>query len=239
MYSFRSRIRYSELNHQQGSISCSSIINYFQDCSTFQSEELNLGFSYLNSINRVWLLNGWQLQIYRPAGLGEKIIVSTWPYDFKGFYGYRNFIMKNEKEEVIAAANSTWVYIDTITGRPIKVTEDHAGYTLEPPYPMEYADRKVEIPDTLITLPAFSVKRSNIDSYNHVNNGQYVKMAEEYLSKDFSLHSMRIEYRTQAVLGDTILPMISEEERCIKVILAGDTGKPFAVVEFHGSLQSQ
>ncbi len=234
MYSFTSRIRYTELDHQRSSLSCSSLINYFQDCSTFQSEDLNLGISYLNSINRVWLLNGWQLQIYKPVLLGDRVTVSTWPYAFKGFYGYRNFIMANEENEVLAAADSIWIYIDTISKRPVKVAEDNAGYTLEPPYPMSHTDRKIKIPDTMTALPAFPVKRSNIDSYHHVNNGQYVKMAEEYLPEDFTVHSMRVEYRNQAVLGDIITPMVSQEENCVKVVLADPAGKPYAALEFQG-----
>ncbi len=233
MYSFNSRVRFTELNHPKNALSCSSIINYFQDCSTFQSEDLNLGISYLSSKNRVWLLNSWQLQIYHPAGLGENITVGTWPYGFKRFYGYRNFLMKDEKDEIIAAANSIWVYLDTTTGKPVKVPEDNAGYILEPPYPMEQVQRKIEIPDRLISYPSFLVRKTNIDSYNHVNNGQYVKMAENYLPADFCVSTMRVEYRMQAVLGDIIIPLISEESGCIKVILANKDSKPYSVIEFN------
>ncbi|MDD3172805.1 MAG: thioesterase [Herbinix sp.] len=235
MYSFNSRVRYSELNHIQGTLPCSSIINYFQDCSTFQSEDLNRGLSYLQSNNRVWLLNSWQLQILHPASLGECITIGTWAYDFKGFYGYRNFIIQDPEEQVLAAANSIWVYIDTDTGKPTKIPKDHAGYALEPPFPMEYADRKVEVPKNFIMLPSFIVKKSNIDSYNHVNNGQYIKMAEEYLPDSFLVHSMRVEYRMQAVLGDIIVPHVSEEAGSFKVALANQANIPFAVIEFQGN----
>lgn len=232
MYTYNSRIRYSELNHQRGTLSCHSIINYFQDCSTFQSEDINRGLSYMQSINRVWLLSSWQLKILKPATLGEYITAGTWAYDFKGFYGYRNFILKNQEDEVIAAANSVWVYLDTETGRPIKIPVDTVGYSIEPPYPMEYADRKVEIPRNVTSFPSFAVNKSNIDSYSHVNNGQYIMMAEDYLPDSFSVSSMRVEYRLQAVLGDLIKPFVSEEDNCIKVILANNEDKPFAVVEF-------
>ena len=47
MYSFKSRVRYSELNHQTHTLDPYGIINYFQDCSTFQSEELNIGLEAL------------------------------------------------------------------------------------------------------------------------------------------------------------------------------------------------
>jgi medium-chain acyl-[acyl-carrier-protein] hydrolase len=237
MYSFNSRVRYSELNHRTESLDCFSIINYFQDCSTFQSEDLNRGLSYLQSKNRVWLLNGWQLDILRPARLGDRITIGTWAYDFKGFYGYRNFIMKDEQDEVLTIANSIWVYLDAETGKPVRIPSDYAvtsGYGMEPPYPMEYADRKVEVPEFYTELPPFPVIKSNIDSYNHVNNGQYIKMAEEFLPDTFLVKTMRVEYRSQAVLGDIIMPMISEGNDSYTVVLADVEKRPYAVIEFVG-----
>ena len=232
MYIFNSRVRYSEMNHRRGTMDPSSIINYFQDCSTLQSEDLNLGLSYLQEKNRVWLLTCWQLQIIQPTPLGEYITVGTWPYDFKGFYGYRNFILKNRQGEVLAVANSIWVYMDTLTGTPQRVQKDHAGYTLEPPYPMECQDRKITIPKELITLPSFPVVKSNIDSYNHVNNGQYIKMAEEFLPEDFNVSSMQVEYRSQAVLGDILYPAVSLKDNGCCIVLSNKSSKPYAIIKF-------
>ena len=47
MYTFDSRVRYSETD-EEGNLSVVGIMNYLQDCSTFQSEDLKLGISYLN-----------------------------------------------------------------------------------------------------------------------------------------------------------------------------------------------
>lgn len=234
MYQFKSRVRYTEMNHQRNTMDPSGIINYFQDCSTFQSEDLNLGINYLKSINKIWLMTGWQLIINSQFKLGETITIGTWPYGFNGFYGYRNFIMKNEQDEVLAVANSIWAYIDTITGRPVKVGKDNAGYTLEPPYAMEYAPRKIDIPDYIAAYPdlSFKVIKSNIDSYNHVNNGQYIKMAEEFLPENFVVREMRVDYRAQAVLGDTIIPAVALSGHTCLVVLSGTDGKPYAVIEF-------
>lgn len=233
MYSFNSRIRYSELNHQKGELDAYAIINYFQDCSTFQSEDLNRGLSYLQEHNRVWLLNSWQLEIRKPAHLGENITIGTWAYDFKGFYGYRNFIMKDSQDNPLAVANSIWVYLDTVTGKPVKVPYD-TSYPIEPAYPMEYANRKISIPDALVKNPQITIVNSNIDSYNHVNNGQYIKMAQEFIPDSFSVRSMRAEYRRQAVMGDAILPMTFTSDNCITVVLADADEKPYAIVEFQG-----
>ena len=42
MYSFNSRVRYSEVGEDK-KLTLNGVINYFQDCSTFQSEMLNNG----------------------------------------------------------------------------------------------------------------------------------------------------------------------------------------------------
>lgn len=42
MYEMKARIRYSEVG-TDGKLMLSALVNYFQDCSTFQSEDLGVG----------------------------------------------------------------------------------------------------------------------------------------------------------------------------------------------------
>ena len=58
MYTFDSRIRYSETD-SQGKLTMASLINYFQDCSTFQSEDLGLGVEKLKEMHLVWVLSSF------------------------------------------------------------------------------------------------------------------------------------------------------------------------------------
>ena len=58
MYSFDSRVRYSEVDEDR-KLSLTGVINYMQDCSTFQSEDLNMGIDYLTEKHRAWLLSSW------------------------------------------------------------------------------------------------------------------------------------------------------------------------------------
>ncbi len=234
MYTFDSRIRYTEINHFKSTMNPSSIINYFQDCSTFQSEDLNLGMSYLVDKKRVWLLASWNLQILNQGTLGDYITIGTWPYAFNGFYGYRNFIMKDKSNNILSVADSIWVYMDTENKCPAKVPKDNSGYVLEPAYPMEHKNRKIAIPNNLASYPSFPVIKSNIDSYNHVNNGQYIKMAEEFLPDDFIVSNMRVEYKTQALLGDVIYPRIAHIDDKYCIVLDSDEQKPYAIVDFKG-----
>ena len=45
MYSFNSRVRYSEVN-KDGRLKLVSLLDYFQDCSTFHSEDAGMGTEY-------------------------------------------------------------------------------------------------------------------------------------------------------------------------------------------------
>lgn len=232
MYSFNSRVRYSEVN-AEGKMDLLSIINYFQDCSNFQSIDIERGIPFLKERQRAWLLMSWQILVYDYPKLGDHITVGTWAHDFKGMYGSRNFIIQDQKGKAIAVANSIWVYIDTTTGRPTRVMdEDIDGYTMEPKYPMEYANRKIDLPKEFTSYDSFNVVRSNIDTNNHVNNGQYIKMAEEYLPEDFVIYQMRAEYKRQALLGDTIYPKVCMENKKCTVALMNEENLPYAIIEF-------
>lgn len=232
MYSFKSRVRYSEIDKDK-KMDMYSIINYFQDCSIFQSEDIGMGLAYLEKNKRVWLMNAWQIIVNRFPALGEEITVSTWAYDFNNMYGYRNFIIEDSTGKLAATANSIWVYMDTENYHPVKVTEaDIRGYHPENKFDMDYAPRKITIPKTLESFTGFPVTRSNIDTNNHVNNGQYIKMAEEFLPAGFKISQMRAEYRMSAVLGDIIVPMVCKEAAAYTVVLANTEGKPFTVIEF-------
>lgn len=231
-YQFESRVRYSEIDWHNR-LTWLSLINYFQDCSTFHSEACGKGMGYLVDQRRVWMVLSWQIEIVRRPVLGEKIISRTWPTGFKAFYGYRNFVLLDEQEQVLARANSVWVYIDLETGKPSKVLpENISGYECEPPIEMKEVSRKIQIPEGCEKKEPILVQRHHIDTNYHVNNGQYIYMAEEFLPADFEATGLRVEYRKQARLHDTIIPMVHSSETDVTVCLCDEEEKPYAIVVF-------
>lgn len=236
MYSFDSRIRYSEVGEDR-KITLNAILNYFQDCSTFHSEDAGLGIDYLAGHNKVWLLSSWQIVIDRYPKLCEKVTISTWPYDFKRFLGSRNFTLTDEKGEMAAYANSLWVYMDLETNTPANVAEEQIeGYSLEEKLDMKYAPRKIKIPRESQIKDSFPVRPHHLDTNHHVNNGQYVQMAMEWVPEDFTIRQMRAEYKKQAVLGDVITPKVHEEDGVYTVALCDGQGEVYVVVEFQGEI---
>ena len=231
-YSFNSRIRFSETG-EDGKLKITSLVNYFQDCSNFHSNSLDMGAEALRKKGRVWVLSSWQVEVERLPKEGEDVKISTWAYDFKGFYGYRNYTMETSDGERLAYANSIWVYLNADNGMPLKVDiEEVEGYGIEEKLEMNYAPRKVAIPGQSITKESFTVQPCDLDLNHHVNNGRYIVMAEKYLPSGFEVGQMRAEYKHQATLGKTIIPYISEVEGKITVALCDEEQNPYAVVEF-------
>ncbi len=231
MYSFDSRVRYSEVGEDK-KLTLNGIINYFQDSSTFQSEELHIGVGRLEELKRVWVLSSWQIVVDRYPSLCENIRISTWPYQFQGFLGWRNFTMTGEDGKILAWANSLWTFLDTQTGRPARVPEEiEKAYVLEEKLDMEYASRKVPMPADGKAGEPFSVQKHHLDTNHHVNNGQYIQMAREYVPEGFEIRQMRAEYKKQAVLGDMIYPVTASRDGRYTIGLCSAAGKPYAVVE--------
>lgn len=231
MYSFESRVRYSEVD-SEGRITLNAILDYFQDCSSFQSEELGVGLEFLMEQNFVWVLTSWQVEVKRYPSYGEKITASTWPYGFKGFLGYRNFLIKGKEEEVFACANSVWALLDMETGKPARIPRKMAdAYEFSPQLPMEKASRKIQLPEHMQAREPFPVQKYHIDVNRHVNNGKYVGMALEYLPQKAQVGKLKAEYRKAAVYGDVIYPFIQQEGTKMTVNLANGQGMPYAVIE--------
>ena len=230
-YTFDTRIRFGEVDHTRR-LTIPGMINYFQDCSTFQSEKIGFGFEYLNERNQAWVLLSWQIVIERYPEFNEKIKIHTWATDFKGMLGGRNFCMEDEDGRAAVYANSLWMYMDMKKGRPVKPDiKEIEAYGIGQALEMEYASRKITLPESMKEFPVIPVKKYQIDTNEHVNNCQYVQMALELFTKDREARQIRTEYRKSAVYGDVILPKAAEEEERAVAELCGTEGKPYAVVE--------
>ena len=99
-----------------------------------------------------------------------------------------------------------WSFLDTDTGRPARVPEEiERLYVLEEKLDMNYASRKVPMPQNGETGEPFAVQKHHLDTNHHVNNGQYIQMAREYITADFAVRQMRAECKKSALPGDVVL----------------------------------
>lgn len=231
-YSFDSRIRYSEVD-AACRLSLTGLTNYFQDCSVFHSQSHDVGIRFLADNHIAWVLSSWQICINKLPLLNEQVKISTWAYGMKAFYGYRNFKMEDAGGNLLAYANSVWVLVNTQTGRPVKVPQEFADtYGLEPQLEMDCAKRKIQIPDDMKQNGEIVVPQFFIDSNQHMNNEKYIMLAQQQLPAGFEISELRVEYRKEAKLGDTIISFVKAAYEQVTVVLADEDKRPYAVVAF-------
>ena len=212
MYTFDSRVRYSETD-----------------------EDAHLTIESIRERQIMWVLNFWQIIIDEYPRMGEKITVGTQSFGYEKMFGHRNFLItkQGKPEERIAIANSLWVLMDLKKGRPMIVTPEIGDvYGIHEPLQMDYASRKIRVPQQDgETLPGYVVQEYHLDANHHVNNGQYVRMALAAIKEEITVRELRVEYRKQAVLGDEMVPVVYRMDSEYLVTLNGADGKPYAVVQ--------
>ena len=239
MYAFPSRVRFSETD-QAGEVKLYEILNYLQDCATFQTEDVGAGLNYMQQHHMAWMVSAWHIKILRYPSLGEEILIGTLPYKLKGVLGYRNFVMDTQKGERLVSAASLWTLVDTQKGLPMRIPE-----TLKEKYPLcmpleeTFGSRKIRLSEDEVfeKQKPFSVQSHHMDSNQHVNNGKYIEIAQTFLPEG-ATHpdEVRIEYKKQARLGDRIVPMRNKTERngqeIFTVSLENEEGEKYCVTEF-------
>ncbi len=236
MFSFESRIRYSEVD-KDCKLTLASLLNYFQDCSTFHSETVGYGVEYLANHKQAWIVMSWQIVVKEMPHLMDEVVIETEPYEMKAFYGRRSFAMRRKSGEVLAYANSVWALVDLSGEKPVPtvVPQDMIdGFTLGEPfdYEMEKIGRKLKMPEGMEEMDRLTVPADYIDSNGHMNNQKYIQVAENYLPQDFQTGEIRVEYKTEAKLGDEIVVSVLAEDDRVSVALNDVHGKTYALVIF-------
>lgn len=205
MYEMKMRIRFSDIS-RDGKLRIYELPKLFQDCSIEHSESLGIGIPYLEPKHLAWLLTSWQIDIQRLPEYGEEVRIQTWPYEFKSAFGYRNYQMIGEEDEVIVSGYALWLHTDIQEMKPVRVSEEEtARYGFEPRLEMEYTPRKIVLPDDMMVVSDLLVTPHYADMYRHLNNAMYVDIASDYLPKGEDVARIRVDYRKQVKVGDQLV----------------------------------
>ena len=233
MYEFSKMIGYSDCD-SDWKLTPYGLINCFQDCSTFQSEELSMGEAFVREHQAAWILASWDIRIFSLPSHMTSVRVATWPYEFKHSFGFRNYTLKGDNDELFACADSQWIYFDLERLKPIRLPEEvRSGYEnrMEEKLPYEFAPRKIALPEEFTEEEPFFVRQGDIDTNRHVNNAVYLRMAMDYLPDSSEIKQIRVEYIKAAVLSDQVFPMVHRDADRTVICLDGKDKKPFAVIE--------
>ena len=219
----------------------SSIINYFCDIGTKQSEELGVGIDYLTERRLAYVFYRYDIKVNRYPKYGEKIKVVTMAKSFKKFYASRAYEIYDENNEKIVEGEGIFLLINIDRRRALRIPEDqYIAYRVDIENCPDIKITKLEKLTNEVDRSNFKVRYGDIDSNMHVNNVKYVEWAVESLPLDivlnYELKELSVVFEKECRYGAEIIASYEikeNEEKDGLVILhkiTDDEGKELSVL---------
>lgn len=187
----------------------SKILMYLQETGNLQCREYGIDLDRLRDEKGVaFILSSISLKIHRPVSAFEKIDVSTWCREAKGFSFLRFFDLKTG-DEIVAQASSIWALVDIHEKTLVRASDDMTPhFPYDEPIPAENLPPRARISktDILEKLGDRKICYSDIDYNNHMNNTNYPDMLCDFVP-DMSgkfVKEISLSYLKEAPYGETL-----------------------------------
>lgn len=178
-----------------------SICRFMQETAYNHAEHLGVGYSFLKTINLVWILSSQKVRMQRFPVWGEEITIQTWPSSKDRLFYYRDFRILDSNQTQIGIASTRWLLLDSGSKRPQR-PDSHFEFEIKHDEKVfEDGFEKIDIPDECDFKKPKLVEYSDTDIYEHVNNTKYI----EYL-----IDSIPAEYRESGELSEIQIDYVNE-----------------------------
>lgn len=201
-----------------------SIMRILEDIAIQHSEDVNLGLDFYEQENVGWMLSRWDINIYRFPMFKETIKVVTEPQAMNKFYANRKYHIYSETGDLLIEANSLWIFVNTLTRRPIQIAEFiYERYSVNPNDNFVFTKLEdIALPSLYQNEKEYLVMSDAIDTNQHTNNTQYIFWATDTLPKEIKQNycpaHVLVNYMKETKEGDNVVSSAFTETSNEKVI---------------------
>lgn len=219
------RIKVSDVGKENKATN-KAILAILEDVACIHSDIAGYGVTNIDETHVTWLLLEWKVQIIKRPKYGDKVIAKTWSKASKKCYAFRDFEVCNEKGEIIIRASSKWVLMDVEKCKIVTIQDEIMG-KYEPELDLKSFEdeefKKNREPEKCEMQTLYKVKKNDIDINNHMHNINYIDLANEilpeYICKKGELDYIRITYKKEIKLGETVIcKFVHNEEKNSNII---------------------
>lgn len=213
-------------------VSNKAILEYLEDIAAYHSDSVGYGVNTSQTTHLTWLLLDWKVKVIKRPKYGQTLNIHTWSRYIVKCYAYRDFEIYDEKNELCVIASSKWLLVNNQTGKIAKVEEQMAEkYQSETEKSVfqEKEIEKIKAPKGYESSIIYQTKRKDIDIIGHMHNLYYLDLAYEVLPEEVYnqrfFDEIRIMYKKEIKLGDTVVCQYSCEENRHIVVIQSEDGK--------------
>ncbi|MBB6327470.1 acyl-ACP thioesterase [Algoriphagus iocasae] len=209
--------------HPDGKIRLSCVADLFQETSWGHADSADFGRNLIEE-NRMWVLSRMDFHCFNLPSWDDHVRVYTAGRGVEKLFAFREFIMCNEKNEILAQCMTSYLLLNMESKRPVRpegVLPNHLFDPLEKP---EWQAAKIVLGGELIDSEKLKVRYSDLDLNNHVNNTSYILWVENILKEHKIVKpNLLINFQAECMLGDMIeIKTYSKDDRYIFQGLIGD-----------------
>ena len=218
---------------KNGKMRLSAMLDFMQDIDFAHLQNEPALSEFFAEQGNVMFLVSRQADILRLPEYGEELTVSTWCYELKRMYGFRNTVLKDSSGNICVQAYEVGAFAQLPSQRPVKIEQEVADRVLKgEKLDMEYTSRKIALPDTAPDKTSeLIVYDSFIDMYGHVNNARYTELAEDFLPEGREVSRLRAEYKAP-LKKEKAGANVWLDENALTVEIINAEGKRCCVLEY-------
>lgn len=186
--------------------------NSLLNASDIHSTQRNFGMTYLNTINKTWVLSRLAIELSDMPKEHDKFTIETWVESAMKYFTKRNWaIYSQDGSKTYGYAKSIWAMIDTVTREPQDILAINDGKIRDylcPDMPCDMQDiSRVTVPQ-MTEYTEFTVSYSDVDVNGHCNSMKYIDHVIDTFNKEqflnYHLQRLEIAYVAEGHWGETI-----------------------------------
>jgi medium-chain acyl-[acyl-carrier-protein] hydrolase len=205
-------------------------MNYFQEASTNQGNELGLGGDYLKVNNLAWFLVKYAIRFNDYPRYQDEVTVTTRATGMEKFCATRRFTIEDAAGATKVVADTQWLLINRESEKMARIDEHPEMDAYQCFEKGEPIFKKIVKINRVDLEKRFSVRFLDIDFNQHVNHVKYLAWAIEVLPlevvKTRVLAEAKMVYKAQCFYGDQVRALgeqLAENHYRIDIVNQDDT----------------
>ena len=187
--------------------------NHMLNAADFHSRDRGFGMTYLNTVNKTWVLSRLAIEMDEMPREYDKFCVETWVESAMRYFTNRNFrVVSEDDQKVYGYGRSIWAMIDTETRQPVDIFSIHDGLIkeyieTEKPCPIA-ASSRVKMGKDAELVRTIHTYYNDVDVNGHINSVKYIEHVLDLFDLDYYkthfLQRFEIAYVAESHQGDQL-----------------------------------
>ncbi len=199
-------------------LSYPAFFDAFMDMATLHGNEMGVSSLDLAKHNLFWVVTRSKIKFFRRPHMLEEYTLRTWPTTPELLRSLR-FCSFIDEQGVFAQGKTEWIMLNKDNFRPSKTSGVY-------PDRLKFSDKTIldepweKIVDDFSTFDKeyiYTVKSTDIDLSNHMNNVAYIRALFSTFStkqiENMDIKEMELHYKSQCFEGDSLALRIKKTEK--------------------------